>query len=399
VNSLPPGSIHTQQRPDFNDGPLRIIGATLLSVAALDYWVYDRFLLSYVLAAQCHGCDAHSHAPSSEELQTVAAAGSVYLALLISVPQALRRAVWGWGTLLSALSTTLLLARAHAQTVMGVSERWAALNEPVRLALYCGASLTLSTLVLAVRGPRRLDFSSGTAGVVAIAGIRLTDFGAGGWFRASTMEPVAKAALLLAGSGDVVTWWKRSLAAVLTAGALLAIVAARRGHRQRRSAWLWLVAGLAAVWLTIPHARDALQPLPWQDTVPVGLSRVSTCLARYLPAEPLPLDSAEPKGPVLVKANAAGYLPASFTTPASALGPSLQKALNLGIHWVVVPATRSRAVSSHTLGLLHYDDVCLGGQFRLSSGAESRPLAAFATLGDLIRSDSAIDPSAAPARN
>jgi hypothetical protein len=66
---------------------------------------------------------------------------------------------------------------------------------------------------------------------------------------------------------------------------------------------------------------------------------------------------------------------------------------------VVVPATRSRAVSSHTLGPLRYEEVCLGGQFRLSSGAESRPLAAFATLDDLIRSDSAIDPGAAPARN
>jgi hypothetical protein len=379
------------------DGPLKILGATLLAVAAVNYWAYDRFLLSYVLATGCNGCNAPTpNVPSAEELFGVVAAGSAYLLLLTAVHQSSRRAVWGWGTLLIALVTTLLMARSHTHAVVGASARWRAVNEPVQLALYCGASCTLSALLLAIRGPCRRGFVSGAASVVAITGTCLMAYGASNWSRGCVIAPMAKAALLLAGTGDVVTWWKRSLAAVLAAGTLLAIVAVRSEHRRRWSEWPWLAAGAVAVWLTIPHARDALHPLPLRGAVPVGLSRVSTCLAASLP-DSVPLERAPQNVPVAP--DTVGYLAAPFTTPVSALEPLLNRALETGIHLVVVPARRSRTVSSHTLGTLPYEEVCWGGKVRLSSSAESRPIADFATLGDLIRSDIAIDPGVGPVGN
>jgi len=392
VNPLSALSTRTQLSADFDRGPLQVIGTTLLSIAAVNYWAYDRFLLSYVLATQCAGCNAPAPAAGSEQLLVLAAAAGAYLSLLICSRPPLRRAAWGWGTLLIALVTTVFLARAHGQVVVGTSERWAAVNLPARLAVYCGAGLVLSTLGVAVLERPRRSFLNGPASIVVVVGTCLLSYGVSSWSRGTVTAPMAKAVLLLAGTEDTLTWWKRSLAALLTAATVLVALAARSNRRRRWSRWLWLAVGLAAVGATLPHALDLSHPLSLRDAVPTGLSRVSSCLANSLP-EAVPLDGPARNAPL--PAGAVGYLPASLSTEASELGPLLAGALTRGVHLVVVPAKRSRTVATHTLGILPYEEVCWAGQIRLSSTAEARRLADFATLDDLIRSAVAVDPTAA----
>lgn len=378
--------------PGRGDSPFCVLATTLFSLAAINYWVYDRFVLSYALATQCVACDAPAPPPSSLERMAVGALAATYLVLLMAVSHAQRRVVWGWGTLLIALSVSLELTRAYRQAVAGQTERWAAVNEPGHLALYCGAILTLSTVVLALRGPRRRELLMGAPAIVGIAGVSLMVYGASSWFRAAEAFPMATAALLLAGTEDTVAWWQRSLAALTLAGAVLAILASRSRRPLRRGGWSGLIAGLAALALTVPHALDALHPLALREAVPESLSRASSCLAGGVP-EAVPIQSATQRRAGI--ASPVGYLAEPMARPARELQPLLQEALTGGIRLVVVPATRLRSISTHTLGTLHFDEVCLGGKFRLGSGASARPLADFATLGDLLHSDGAVDPSRA----
>jgi hypothetical protein len=89
-----------------------------------------------------------------------------------------------------------------------------------------------------------------------------------------------------------------------------------------------------------------------------------------------------------------GYLAEPLSRPASDLAPLLEAALARGITRVVVPARQPRQARSHTLGLLSYDEVCWGGQFRLANTSGARPISELSTLEDLIRSGAAIDPTA-----
>jgi hypothetical protein len=377
----------------FDDGPVEIVGTTFISLAAFNYWAYDRFLLSFVLWSQCVGCDAPARPLTALELLAVGVVPASYLASLLVVRSVLLRSVWGLGTLLLALLTTARLAASHEGAVRGAGERWAAVNEPARLAVAFGGILVASALLVVVRELRRRETLGALPSVVSMSGAALLVYGLNAWSRASVSSPMAKAAQLAEGTQDIVTWWKVSFVVLSTVGTLGAVRAWRLRKGLRRTSWLWLAAGVGALALTLPHAQDAWHPPPLREAVPPGLTQVDSCLASRIP-ESVPLElgdsaiaSALPAGPGV------GYLPASMQRSVKDMGPLLQAALTRGLLLIVVPAKRPRWLPTQTLGQLGYDEVCLGGQFRLSTATGARPLAEFSTLGDLVSASSPIDPT------
>ena len=370
-------------------GTLPIIAATLLSVAALNYWFYDRFLMSYVLATQCLGCDAPAAATSPLELALSVTVLGGYLLVLTRVRSSSLLRVWVAATAILGLLVWGAMANAHKAAISGHAQRWTALHQPARLALGFGTSLAFSALIVLVRKRQRAA-ALGVPAVVALTGLLLSAHGARSLNSGSLASPLAKSVLLLAGTQDIVTWWQNSVTLVLVAGSTLALLAARSRHPRGIGAWLALTIGAAAVFFTVPHVRDALQPLSLREPMPPGLSQVSACLGPQIP-ESLPLDQLASSG---IARGQVGYLAQPLSRSAKELEPLLEAALDQGIARVVVPVRHTFQTRSRTLGLLNFDEVCWGGQFRLAKSADARPLSELSTLGDLIRSPSAIDPTA-----
>jgi hypothetical protein len=372
-------------------GTLPIIAATLLSIAALNYWFYDRFLMSYVLATQCLGCDAPAAATTPLELALSVALLGAYLLVLTRVrsPSLLR--VWVAGTAILGLLVWGAMANAHKTAISGHAQRWTALHQSARLALGFGTSLAFSSLIVLVRKRQRAA-ALGVPAVVALTGVLLSAHGARSLNSGNLPSPISKSALLLAGTQDIAIWWQKSVTVVLVAGSALALLAARSRQPRDICAWLALTTGAAAVFFTVPHVRDALQPLSLREPMPPGLSQVSACSGQQIP-ESLSLEH-------LANANVdparapVGYLAQPLTRSARELRPLLEAARDQGIVLVVVPVRHTLQTRSQTLGLLSFDEVCWGGQFRLAKTGDARPLSELSTLGDLIRSPSAIDPTA-----
>jgi hypothetical protein len=372
-------------------GTLPIIAATLLSVAALNYWFYDRFLMSYVLATQCLGCDAPAEATTPLELALSVALTGAYLFVLTRVRSSSLLPVWVYATAILGLLVWGTMANAHQAAISDHAQRWTALHQPARLALGFGASLAFSALIVLIRKRQRAA-ALGVPAVAALTGVLLSAYGARALKSGSVASPLAKSVLLLAGTQDTVTWWQNSVTVVLVAGSALALLAARSRHPRGMGAWLALTTGVAAVFFTVPHVRDALEPLSLREPAPPGLSQVSACLGPQIP-ESLPLEQLASSG-VDPARGPVGYLAQPLTRGARELGPLLEAALDQGIALVVVPVRHTRQTRSQTLGLLSFDEVCWGGQFRLTKTSDARPLSELSTLGDLIRSPSAIDPTA-----
>lgn len=372
-------------------GTLPIIAATLLSIAALNYWFYDRFLMSYVLATQCLGCDAPAAATTPLELALSVALLGAYLLVLTRVRSSSLLRVWVAATAILGLLVWGAMANAHKAAISDYAQRWTALHQPARLALGFGTSLAFSALIVLVRKRQRAA-ALGVPAVVALTGVLLSAHGARSLNSGNLASPLSKSALLLAGTQDVAIWWQKSVTVVLVAGSALALLAARSRHARDIGAWLALTTGAAAVFFTVPHVRDALQPLSLREPMPPGLSQVSACSGQQIP-ESLPLDQLASSGVDPARAQV-GYLAQPLTRSARELRPLLEAALDQGIVLVVVPVRHTRQTRSQTLGLLSFDEVCWGGQFRLAKTGDARPLSELSTLGDLIRSPSAIDPTA-----
>jgi len=372
-------------------GMLPIIAATLLSIAALNYWFYDRFLMSYVLATQCLGCDAPAAATTPLELALSVALLGAYLLVLTRVRSSSLLRVWVAVTAILGLLVWAAMANAHNAAISDHAQRWTALHQPARLALVFGTSLAFSGLIVLVRKRQRAA-ALGVPVVAALTGVLLSAHGARSLNSGYLASPLSKSALLLAGTQDIAVWWQKSVTVVLVAGSGLALLAARSRQSRDIGAWLAIITGAAAVFFTVPHVRDALQPLSLREPMPPGLSQVSACSGQQIP-ESLSLDQLANSNVDPARAPV-GYLAQPLTRSARELRPLLEAALDQGIVRVVVPVRHTLQTRSQTLGLLSFDEVCWGGQFRLGKTGDARPLSELSTLGDLIRSPSAIDPTA-----
>lgn len=368
------------------DHPLILVGITLLLVAVTNYLAYDRFVLSYVLAEQCVHCEGPAMVPGPLAWSSFTAVIIVYVMVLLRSSSRKRQSIWHVVTFCSLLIAAAALTFAHHQAIFGASRRWAAVSSVPPIALGTGIFLVIVTAAHVGLAQQRKRLLVGAPALVMLAAVSWTVLAAKLWFRNDVTYPFAKAALLLAGSIDVIRWWVVSLAVLATAGLTATLLALWRARSKR--SWAVGTCGLAALCLSIPYALDALKPLPLHEAVPQGLSIVATCInERFSDAIPLEAIAARP-----IPATTVGYLAEALDSPTPPLVPRLRAALDAGVRTVVVPAKRKRTIATYTVGPVTYDEVCLAGKFELTASLEAPTTSEFATLADLIRSAKWIRP-------
>lgn len=374
-----------REPPPSVDAP-STLGLTLLLVAMTNYYAYDRFVLSYVLSEQCAGCDAPATSPGLAVWVIATTLASAHLLVWYRTAHQERPRVWAWLACAWLVVAAVVLATCYHQALFGKGGRWSALNAGPLLAL--ATSLVLGSFALPqVLVARYRETRSAAAPLLVLLGTTCwAVYAAKQWSRRELTTPAAKAALLLAGSADIVSWWQTSLVMLLSFGSI-AILVTWRGS-PKRSSWALCAVGFASLGASVPYARDALAPLASRESAPQPLSSAASCLEGDF-SSALPLESVRPGPPT---ESAIGYLAEPLSTSTTSLLPRLRLALDAGLHTVVVPGNRRKSRPTHTLGSLSYDEPCLAWKVMLTSHPEAPAASAFATLADIVHAGTAVRP-------
>lgn len=362
---------------------MSLLSATLLGMAMTNYFFYDRFALSYVLAEQCAGCDG----PATSGYAGPACAGllGAYVLALRRAPAPERHRWWTFMTGMAIACAFAALTLAYRRAIRGDTQRWAAMSLPMQVSLSLSLFLGVSTILMVALTERRSRLIWGTPTIAVVAATTWAKLALELWNRQELVSPMAKVSGLLEGSAETVGWWKVSLTAQAAVG--MVVVLRAQWRRPDIFHWAGCAAAITALWLTVPYARDALSPLAQREAVPANLSPTASCFAPDF-VDVVRLSRPLPPVPPGV----AGYLQESLDTPTPQLLPQLKVALTAGIRTIVVPGRRRETIPTSTLGPVSFDEACLAWRFDLTDETSAVSLTDFATLASLVQRRARVRP-------